>query len=117
MMVGQEREPKSLTYGREQQHDFHHRKIVADTSTRAAAKREVSILRQAVGEFFGPAFRIKSVRLWKEPRVSLRYPLKHKQLRLGRNSVAAQFEFLNCLAPHAVRRRVEPHRLFRDPLR
>src|SRR5256885_9065225 len=79
-MLRQERETESLTDGRHQQHDFHHRKIISNTGAWAAAEREVGIFGQAIGKLLSPAFGIKAIRLIEESRIPLDSPLKHEYL-------------------------------------
>src|SRR2546422_10289661 len=98
-MLWQEGETESLTDSRQQQHDFHHGKVVSNAGAWTAAEREVSVLRQRVAKVFCPAFRFEAIRLIVEPRVALDCPLKHEYLCFGGHSKTANFALLNRLSP------------------
>src|SRR5215813_9684684 len=116
ILIRRERQPVSLTNRRQEQHDFHYRKIVSDTKPGTTSEREVRTFRELTNKLFRPAFRTKRVRFREESRVSVGSPGEHENLRPGRNVISADLTVLNSLSADSVRRRVESHRLFRDRL-
>src|SRR5262245_35363537 len=113
-MTRSEFETKLLANCREHQNHFHHCEGSSDAGSRAATKWKVRILRKRFHEPFCPPVRYEVVRAIIEARVTLSYPLKHENLRSGRNGITADLAIFNSLAAESVGGRIKPHRLFRD---
>ena len=110
-------ESKPLGNGRQDQHGLEHRKRIADTQPRPAAKWEIRELRNPLRQPVRPALGTKFERIVEVSGIVMQYPLAHQERGALRHLMAADHAIVLRPAADCVHRRIESHRLGNDVLR
>src|SRR5437588_3356796 len=109
-MIGYQLQTKFLSYRRQHEDDFHHRKRSADARSWSTTKRKVRVLWKSNFKLFCPAFRFEIAWFIIKASIAVRDPLKHEHLRSGRDPIAANLTIIDRFTAQSIRGRIETHR-------
>src|SRR5207237_7743921 len=106
-LTGNQRQPKALRDGGEDQDGLHERKAVADALARPATEREIREAWQRLREPLGPPLGTKALGLLERAAITMDHPRRHDEDVAAPDALAGDLRRGRRLAPESVRRRIE----------